>query len=82
MSKKPKIVLNRGEVRSHCLRSPEIESIVGEITQGILSRVPAEKGYEADVQVGATRVVGMVKATTPHAINENKKNNTLLKALR
>lgn len=75
---KIKFELNRDGVRA-LMQSPEAQALILEKAEAIRDRCP-DIGYEADVQVGKTRAVGMVKATTFEAKQDNLENNTLLKA--
>lgn len=75
---KIKFELNRDGVKS-LMQSPEAQALMLEKAEAIRDRCP-DIGYEADVQVGKTRAVAMVKATTYEARQDNYENNTLLKA--
>ena len=62
------------------LRSPEIQSNINEVAEAVARR--AGEGYEAVPGTkGKTRANVRVQAGTPEANRDNKKNNTLLKAL-
>lgn len=74
-----KVVLNTTGVRQ-LLQSQEMKNICEEQAQKAVSRLG--EGYEATSMTGKTRVNASVVATTRDAINENMKNNTVLKALR
>lgn len=73
-----KFELNRDGVRA-LMQSPEAQALVLEKAEQIRDRCP-DVGYEADVKVGKTRAVAMVKAATFEARQDNYENNTLLKA--
>ena len=75
---KIKFELNRDGVKS-LMQSPEAQALMLEKAEAIRDRCP-DIGYEADVQVGKTRAVAMVKAETYEARQDNYENNTLLKA--
>ena len=75
---KIKFELNRDGVKS-LMQSPEAQALMLEKAEAIRDRCP-DIGYEADVQVGKTRAVAMVKAATFEAKQDNFENNTLLKA--
>ena len=62
------------------LKSEPVQKMISERANEIASR--AETGYEADTQIGQKRATGRVKAATAKAKKDNKKNNTLLKAVR
>lgn len=61
------------------LTSPKITKTVEETAKRIAKT--AGTGYEYDVQSGAGRAVARVYPATAAAKKDNKKNNTLLKAL-
>lgn len=71
--------LNRKGV-SQLLRGDEMKGIVEEYGSGIQSR--CGEGYKMDSQTGKTRVNAMVYPDTIPAKIKNKKENTLLKAVR
>lgn len=75
---KIKFELNRDGVRA-LMQSPEAQALILEKAEQIRDRCP-DVGYEADVKVGKTRAVAMVKAATFEAKQDNFENNTLLKA--
>ena len=75
---KIKFELNRDGVRA-LMQSPEAQALMLEKAEQIRDRCP-NVGYEADVKVGKTRAVAMVKAATFEAKQDNLENNTLLKA--
>lgn len=62
------------------LKSEPVKNMISERANEIASRAGA--GYEADTQIGQKRATGRVKAATAKAKKDNKKNNTLLKAVR
>lgn len=62
------------------LKSEPVKNMISERANEIASR--AGNGYEADTQIGQKRATGRVKAATAKAKKDNKKNNTLLKAVR
>ena len=71
--------LNSKGVRE-MLRSEEVKAMLRERAEAIKGR--AGDGYEVSTFAGKTRANASVKATTIKAIRDNKKNNTLLKAVR
>lgn len=79
MSNYSKIKLNRAGVRQ-LLKGPEMQKILSEKASGIMER--AGNGYKQDIYVGKTRANAMVWASSAKAKRDNKKNNTLLKAVR
>ncbi|MGH1775800.1 hypothetical protein ABE883_18075 [Enterococcus raffinosus] len=62
------------------LKSAEMQGVLEEKATGIKNR--AGEGYAQDVYVGKTRANAMVYADSYKAKRDNKKNNTLLKAVR
>lgn len=62
------------------LKSEPVKNMISERANEIANR--AGTGYEADTQIGQKRATGRVKAATAKAKKDNKKNNTLLKAVR
>lgn len=62
------------------LKSSEMQGLLEEKATGIKNR--AGEGYAQDVYVGKTRANAMVYADSYKAKRDNKKNNTLLKAVR
>ena len=62
------------------LKSEPVQKMISERANEIANR--AGTGYEADTQIGQKRATGRVKAATAKAKKDNKKNNTLLKAVR
>lgn len=79
MGSNVEVKLNSAGVRQ-LLRSEEMKDICAEHASNILGRVG--DGYEMDTYIGQNRVNAMVKAVTPHAMRDNMKHNTLLKAVR
>lgn len=76
---KVKVKLNRLGVRT-LLRSQEMMNICTEIAYSAKSRLG--DGYEVSYRTGKKRVNASIAATTPEAIKDNSKNNTILKALK
>lgn len=62
------------------LKSAEMQGVLEEKATGIKNR--AGEGYAQDVYVGKTRANAMVYADSYKAKRDNKKNNTLLRAVR
>ena len=79
MSSSFKFKLNTKGV-SEFLKSESFRKMISERANEIANR--AGTGYEADTQIGQKRATGRVKAATAKAKKDNKKNNTLLKAVR
>lgn len=75
---KIKFVLN-GRGVADLMRSSEMQAILTEKARGIRDRCGS--GYGQDVFVGRNRANAMVYAETIKAKKDNKKNNTLLKAV-
>lgn len=73
-----KFKLNQAGVRE-LMRSPAMQSILTSKASAIQSRCGS--GYKQDIYVGPNRANAMVYAATKKAKIENKKNNTLLKAV-
>lgn len=73
------VELNSEGVRE-LLRSPEMAAICLGHAQAIAGR--AGDGYSVSTYTGATRVNASVITDTVEAIQDNMKNNTLLKAVR
>lgn len=71
--------LNRSGV-AELMKSDGMQSVLTKYATGIKDR--CGDGYEQDVHVGKTRANAMVRAETFKAKLDNKKNNTLLKAVR
>ncbi|HEL1610753.1 hypothetical protein UN600_04415 [Streptococcus suis] len=74
-----KFKLNRAGVRE-LMKSPEMQAVLTDKANGIRNR--AGTGYESDIFVGKTRANAMVYADSFQAKRDNKKNNTLLKAVK
>ncbi|HEM3699033.1 TPA: hypothetical protein U1C85_002127 [Streptococcus suis] len=74
-----KFKLNRAGVRD-LLKSPEMQAVLTDKANGIRNR--AGDGYESDIYVGKTRANAMVYADSFQAKRDNKKHNTLLKAVK
>lgn len=62
------------------MKSAEMQDVLKEHATTIKDR--AGDGYEQDIYVGKNRANAMVSAATTKAKRDNKKNNTLLKAVR
>lgn len=62
------------------LKCSELEAGLEDVADGIAKR--AGKGYESDTKKMSTRVVASVYTADCDAMRDNKKNNTLLKALK
>ncbi len=78
MGKYEKIVLDRRGVKQ-LLRSQEMMNICTEIAYKAQSQLG--EGYTVTYQRGKNRVNASILAETPEARKDNKKNNTILKAL-
>lgn len=76
---KLKFKLNRRGVAS-LMKSSEMQHILEGHATSIRNR--AGEGYQQDVYVGKNRANAMVSAKTYQAKADNKRNNTLLKAVR
>lgn len=74
-----KFKLNRSGVRE-LMKSTEMQSVLTNYASNIRNRCGS--GYEQDIYVGTNRANAMVSAATIKAKRDNKKNNTLLKAVR
>ncbi|HEL2592353.1 TPA: hypothetical protein TZ820_001425 [Streptococcus suis] len=74
-----KFKLNRAGVRD-LLKSPEMQAVLNDKANDIRNR--AGDGYESDIYVGKTRANAMVYADSFQAKRDNKKHNTLLKAVK
>lgn len=74
-----KFKLNRRGVRE-LMKSAEMKSVLISYASNIRNR--CGDGYEQDIYVGSNRANAMVSATSIKAKRDNKKNNTLLKAVR
>lgn len=62
------------------LRSNPMKELIKERANEIAER--AGEGYTTSPYVGKNRVNSAVWTTTPEAIHDNNRNNTLLKSLR
>ncbi len=76
---KMRFKLNPAGVRD-LLKSPEMQAVLTEKANGIRNR--AGDGYASDIYVGKNRANAMVYADSIKAKRDNKKNNTLLKAVK
>lgn len=76
---KVKIVLNGSGVRQ-LLKSPEMKTICKECADRAIQNLGT--GYTATAYTGKNRVNASVKADTPKARKEARKNNAIMKALR
>ncbi|NQP34764.1 hypothetical protein HO921_10470 [Streptococcus suis] len=74
-----KFKLNSAGVRE-LMKSPEMQAVLTDKANGIRNR--AGDGYESDIYVGKTRANAMVYADSYQAKRDNKKHNTLLKAVK
>ena len=62
------------------MKSTEMQSVLTNYASNIRNR--CGNGYEQDIYAGSNRANAMVSAATTTAKRDNKKNNTLLKAVR
>lgn len=76
---KMKFELNRQGV-AELMKSEAMQSVLSDKARAIRDR--CGDGYEQMVYVGRNRANASVKAVTRKARRDNKKNNTLLKAVR
>ena len=74
-----KFKLNRSGVAS-LMKSGPMQHVLESHATSIRNR--AGEGYQQDLYVGKTRANAMVSARTYQAKADNKRNNTLLKAVR
>lgn len=81
MSSKVRVELNRAGVRD-MLQNMCADLISEKAQQVAESANAACTGFESEVTVKGSRVVGFVHAATPHAYYHALKNNTILKALK
>ena len=79
MSDNIRVELNSDGVRE-LLRSPEMAAVCQEQARMIANR--AGDGYTVSTFTGANRVNASVMTETTEAMQDNLKNNTLLKAVR
>lgn len=63
------------------MQSPEMEKLISEYGKQVLQNTPVEKGYSMETGHGETRCYARVQADNYHAGFDNKRYNTLLKAL-
>ena len=73
-----RIELNSAGVRE-LLRSAEMAAICKSYADGIAAR--AGEGYASDTYMAQTRVIASAYTATQKAYDDNKKHNTLLKAV-
>lgn len=73
-----KVVLNSKGIRE-LLKSQEVSNEIKKYC-GIVAQ-NAGNGYSSNVQTGRYRAIGRVYAYSKKAIQDNYKNNTLLKAI-
>lgn len=73
-----RIELNEEGVRE-LLKSPEMMAICKEYAEKAVSKLG--EGYEVTTYTGKTRVNASVAAVTKEAMNQNNKENTVLKAV-
>jgi hypothetical protein len=73
------VELNEAGVRE-LLQSAEMQAAC--MAEGQRMAGSAGAGYSADARIGRNRVIVRVKAETQEAINDNLKNNTLLKVMK
>lgn len=76
---KMRFQLNRSGV-AELMKSSQMQCVLTEKARAIRDR--CGDGYEQTVHVGRNRANASVKAVTSKARRDNKKNNTLLKAVR
>ena len=74
-----KFTLNRSGV-AELMRSPEMQAILQDHASAIRNRCGS--GYKQDIYVGRNRANASVIAKSAKAKRDNKKNNTILKAVR
>ena len=74
-----KFKLNSSGIREF-LQSAPVQTMIENKAREIKQR--AGDGYEVSTYVGKTRANASVRANTIKSIKDNKKNNTLLKAVR
>lgn len=73
-----KIELNEEGVRE-LLKSPEMMTICKEYAEKAVQKLG--EGYEVTTYTGKTRVNASVAAVTKEAMNQNNRENTVLKAV-
>lgn len=74
-----KFKLNRSGV-AELMKSPEMQAILQDHASAIRNRCGS--GYKQDIYVGRNRANASVIAKSAKAKRDNKKNNTILKAVR
>lgn len=72
-------MLNKKGV-SELMKSAQMQTLLKEKATAIRNRCGS--GYKQDIYVGKNRANSMVSADSDRAKRDNKKNNTLLKAMR
>lgn len=75
---KPKIELNNSAIRD-LLRGEDVQNALSSRANLIKSKLG--EGYETDIYVGKNRANASIRAESKEAKRDNKKNNTLLKAM-
>ncbi|CAM4225651.1 hypothetical protein [Erysipelothrix aquatica] len=75
---KPKIELNNSAIRD-LLRGEDVQNALSSRANSIKSKLG--EGYETDIYVGKNRANASIRAESKEAKRDNKKNNTLLKAM-
>lgn len=76
---KVKVVLNRKNVRTQLLESPEMKKICTKLAKQAVSSLG--KGYDTITYAGKDRVKSSIKAMSGEAQRDNMEHNTILKAL-
>lgn len=79
MNSKVKIVLNRANARKQLLQSSEMQQIVN--NYAYIAQSKLGDGYEVSYRKGKNRVNAQIKAVNMKSIEENSRENTILKAL-
>lgn len=74
---KPKVELNSAAV-GRLLKSKEVQAELAKRTGR--AAAAAGDGYRAEVTVGRTRALGMVRAESAKARRDNAQNHTLMRA--
>jgi len=75
---KTKVVLNSKGVQE-LMKSPEMQGVLQEYANNAVSSLG--KGYEASLYIGKTRANVSVGAVSKEAQRENRKNNSIIKAV-
>lgn len=75
---KTKVVLNSKGVQE-LMKSPEMQGVLQEYANNAVSYLG--KGYEASLYIGKTRANVSVGAVSKEAQRENRKNNSIIKAV-